>query len=182
MSDDFDKDKPQDDNVINFPGNNDKHITITEYTTHPLESVFDIEPGTTLTEYTERTPLELTEYEPYDNKDKEIEEQIQEVYSLALNSYDSVTDNVDGLEPKYVARAHEVAAGYLNIALQAAREKKELKQTKDKLEKMTKVQKGGNTTNILVSHSDILEMVRDMKIPSYDDYLEGEVIEPDPPT
>lgn len=184
MSDDYenDDDKPEG-KVIKFPNPDDKFTNITEYVEHPLEDVFDIEQGSTVIEYRERIPAPLGEYEPYDDKDKELEEQFQEVYSIALTTFDNAQENIDGLEPKYIARAHEVASGYLNIALAAAKEKKELKQSKDKLEKLAKAAKaGGNTTNILVSHSDILDMVKDMKIPSFDDYLEGEVIDPDPPT
>lgn len=176
MSDDFDDDELEG-KILQFPSDAIK------YNDHPLESVFGIESGTTVAIYTEREPTPSMEYEGFDDKDHEIEQQFQDVYNIALQSFDSVTENVDTVEGKYVARVHEVAANYLNVALAAAKEKKELKQSKDKLEKMTKNLKGGTTNNnIIVSHTDILDMVKDMKFSTCQDYLEGEVIDPDPPT
>ena len=175
MSDDKDDDK---DNIITFPGPDIQIIDGVRTIEHPLEKLFDIESGTTVVEYKERVPVPLADHSAYDEKDKEIEGQFQELYDTALQSFVDVTDGVDGLEGKYQARNHEVATMYLQLALQAAKEKKELKQGKDRLEKTSKAA-AGNTTNIVVTHSDILDMVRGMTIPSYDNYLEGEIIDPE---
>ncbi|GAG84806.1 unnamed protein product, partial [marine sediment metagenome] len=48
----------------------------------PIEEVLDIEGGTTLVPHIERS-TELTVIEEYDEKDSEIEGQLQEVYDVA---------------------------------------------------------------------------------------------------
>ena len=97
----------------------------------PIEDVLGIEPGTTPIPYTEvNSPL--VAYEEYDEKDTEIEEQFQELYDTALGAFETISENIDGIEPKFRARNHEVAVQYLNAALSAVKEKAGLKQHKDK--------------------------------------------------
>ena len=99
---------------------------------HPLEETFDIEENTTVVPYKEVT-TDLVEHEPYDNKDKELDEQFQEVYDLARESFENTREDVEMVDPKYKARNSEVAVQYLNTALNAAREKSVLKQHSDKI-------------------------------------------------
>lgn len=99
---------------------------------HPMEDVLDIESGTTIVPRNERT-TELVEAEQYDEKDDEIEEQIQEVYNAAMDAFEVQMDEVETVEGKFKARNGEVAVQFLNAALAAAKEKSSLKQHKDKI-------------------------------------------------
>lgn len=100
--------------------------------THPLEDVFNIEPGTTVVEYQERVSPPLVELPTYDEKDKEIEEQYQEVYETAMDQVQVISDEMERVQGQYKARMGEVTATMLTVALNAAREKAQLKMHKDK--------------------------------------------------
>jgi hypothetical protein len=128
---------------------------------HPLESVFNIEEGTTIVEYKESLPAELVDHQEYDEKDDEIEGQFQEVYTKAMDAFDVQSDIVDTVEGKYAARNAEVAVQFLNAALNAAKEKGGLKQHKDKLE-ATKQNGGGPKTvnnNIIIDRNELLRNI-----------------------
>lgn len=164
-----------------IPSDDEKYIDVQTTKEHPMEAVFDIEPGSTISEYKERVPATIVDYSGYDAKDKEIEEQMQEIYELSLEEFENVSETIEGLEGKYKARNHEVATEYLKLALEATRSKASLKQGKDKIDNAAK---GGNTTNntLVMSHTEVMQMVRDgAKLAADnenpDDAIEGEVTE-----
>lgn len=131
---------------------------------HPLEEVFDIEPGTTVIPKTEKT-TELVSTEEYDNKDKEIEEQFQEIYDTALSAFEDQVAEAEVVEGKYKARNMEVATQLLNTALAAAKEKASLKQHKDKTA-ISKGKLGAKTVNnnlIVADRNDILKSLINKK-------------------
>lgn len=101
---------------------------------HPMEEMLDITPGTTIVEYQERS-TDLVVHEAYDDKDVELEDQFQEVYDSAMDAFEDQMGQTDVVEGKYKARNSEVAVNFLNTALNAAKEKAELKKHKDKLKK-----------------------------------------------
>jgi hypothetical protein len=138
-----------------------KYQTVERVIEHPLEEVFDIEPGSTVIPHEERVPAELVEHHTYDDKDEEIEEQFQEVYDYAMENFENVTSSIEGLEGKYKARNHEVSANYLNIALQAAREKQNMKSMKDKLEQASQNGPAGLASNggVTMTHQEVLQMI-----------------------
>lgn len=109
--------------------------TITKYkaTDHPLENLFDIEPSTTMTQYKEIVPAEVVELPSYDAKDNEIENKLEDVYTIAMSNVATISDEMERVEGKYKARIGEVTAAMLNVALTAVREKAALKMHKDKL-------------------------------------------------
>lgn len=130
-------------------------------TTHPMEEVFDLEPGTTLEEREVRE-TELCVPDDYDQKDSEIEEQIQEIYDAAMGAFESQCDETELVEGKYKARNAEVAVQFLNSALAAAKEKASLKAHKDKTAIATGKLKGGpnqvtNNNIIVADRNDILK-------------------------
>ena len=128
---------------------------------HPMEQVLGIEAGTTIVEYKESLPTELSDHHEYDEKDNEIEEQYQEVYDKAMDAFDAQSDIVDTVEGKFAARNAEVAVQFLNAALNAAKEKGGLKQHKDKLE-IAKQTGGGPTTvnnNLVIDRNDLLRSI-----------------------
>ena len=122
---------------------------------HPLEDIFDIEPGTTVVEYKEVVPEPVVDHPAYDSKDNEIEDQLQEIYSIAMSAAVSSNDEIERVEGKYKARISEVVATNLTVALGAIREKAALKMHKDKLTpKAGNVSVDGNYTvnnNLIVA-------------------------------
>ena len=127
---------------------------------HPMEDVLGITPNTTEIQLEKRS-TELVECEQYDEKDKELEDQFQEVYDIALDAFEIHSQDTETLEGRYKARNAEVAANFLNTALAAAREKAALKQHKDKL-----VRSGGNgvgphtvNNNIIIDRNELLRTI-----------------------
>ena len=129
--------------------------------THPLEAAFNIEEGTTIIEYDEGTKTELVEHKEYDTKDVEIEEQFQEVYDKAMDAFEAQSDITEQVEGKYAARNAEVAAVYLNTALNAAKEKGGMKTHKDKLAVATRNVGKPETVNnnLIMDRNDLLKML-----------------------
>ena len=127
---------------------------------HPMENILDIEEGTTMMPAVKRT-TELVVSGQYDDKDDEIDEQYQEVYDLSLEAFEQQSQEAELVEGRYKARNGEIAAQYLNIALNAAKEKGSLKGNKDKLSLAAeKVTSGSRTTNnnlIVGDRNDILK-------------------------
>lgn len=106
--------------------------TIEVPTAHPMEDILDIEGGTTLVPTVKRS-TELTVSGQYDDKDDEIDSQFQEIYDLSLEAFEAQSQEAELVEGRYKARNGEIAAQYLNIALNAAKDKATLKVNKDKL-------------------------------------------------
>ena len=133
---------------------------VVELTDHPMEDMFGVEPNSTeIIKYEQQT--ELVEAEDYDDKDNEIESNFQEIYDKAISGYENLQETVEDIEPKYAARTHEVANQLLGTALQAAKEKANIKQHKDKIAVVksklnTKSKTVNNTiimdTNSLIQH------------------------------
>jgi hypothetical protein len=143
-----------------------KTILQAEYTEHPMERLLDLEPCTTLTEYKEVVPDVPVEHVAYDEKDTEIETKIEEVYSLAIDAATVLSDEIESVEGKYKARMGEVSATMLNVALSAVREKRQLKEHKDKLTGATRGGAGGKTVNnnlIVADRNELLRMMLDKK-------------------
>lgn len=130
---------------------------------HPLEEVFDIEEGTTMTEYTEAVPMEALKPQTYDEKDGEIEDQLQEIYESAMGQFETQSEESRNVEGKYKARNGEVAIQALNTALHAVRTKAEVKAGKDKL--VVKQQGSGpktlNQNLVVADRNELLKILGD---------------------
>ena len=127
---------------------------------HPLEEVFDIEPGSTIVEYQEPAPMTLVKPDNYDDKDHEIENQLQEVFDSAMVQYETLRDETLNVEGKYKARTAEVSIQALNTALQSIRTKAEVKASKDKL--VAKQTGGPQTLNqnlIVADRNELLKIL-----------------------
>lgn len=128
---------------------------------HPLEAMFDIEPGTTMVEYREVLPEKPVEMPNYDQKDDEIEIKLEEIYGVAMGQVALVADEMERVEGKYKARIGEVTATMLNVALGAVREKRQMKEHKDKLSPTRNTIGDNNTiTNNNVVVADRNELLR----------------------
>lgn len=131
---------------------------------HPMEDIFDIDPGTTLVEYKEVLPSDIVQMPEYDDKDNEIEEKLEEIYTAAMGTYDAVNDELEKVEGKYKARVGEVTATMLTVALNAVQEKSRLKQHKDKISIAKRTPAAGsiiNTTNnnLVVDRNQLMRML-----------------------
>lgn len=135
-------------------------IVKTKEIEHPMENELDIAPGTTLIEYQETPPGELTVVPEYDNKDSEIENQLEEIRSKAIDAFDAQQDITETVEGKYAARSGEVAVQFLNTALDAIRDKSNLKQHKDKVA-IKATPKTVNNNLIVADRNEILKIIAD---------------------
>lgn len=120
---------------------------------HPLEDAFGIETGTTIMEYHECLPEKPVDMVNYDKKDDEIEIKLEEIYSTAMGQVMLIADQMELVEGKYKARVGEVTATMLNVALGSVREKRMMKEHKDKLSP-SKYQ--GNVHNTLIVGDSVL--------------------------
>lgn len=103
---------------------------------HTLEEIFNIQPGTT------PTPVHCVEVEdveqvadtnvPYDDLDKSIDEQINDVYRIAINTAMDVQDAISSVEPSKRARSVEALATILNVGLNAAKIRADVKSSKER--------------------------------------------------
>lgn len=139
----------------------------------PFEKTFNLEPGSTLLtnnvdiyeENEEENDKEIVNKETdmnnvYDEKDNEIESQLETIYKKAINAFDDYTELIDLIEGKYKARNSEVAVLYLNAALSAINAKKDFKMNKDKLNK--KNENSGPriiNNNLITNTNDLIKLL-----------------------
>lgn len=102
---------------------------------HPLEQVFNLETGEYFDALNNQDSREIVPIEsnlpvtgnapvtpPPDHKDeddKEIDANITQVYDKAIQAFEQQAEMIEIVDPRYAARTAEVAASYLNIALNA---------------------------------------------------------------
>ena len=136
--------------------------------THPLEEILGIEAGSTLdieSEYavapTSATPVPAVVEK--DEEDAEVDKKIDTVYEAAMNAFKNQTDYTEIIEPRYAARNAEVAANYLNIALNAAATRARVKTDRKRASTFVPFGTGGGkTTNnlIVADRNEILKMIQ----------------------
>lgn len=139
---------------------------------HPLDSVFgievdtdsfDIEQNYSMVEQPKETinPNEPAP-DPKDEDDILVEQRIDEVFTAAMEAFQTQNAYLEIIEPRYAARSAEVAANYLNIALSAANSRAKVK-TDRKRANQTFIPHGNggkNTTNVIVANrEEILKMI-----------------------
>lgn len=159
----------------------DRRRTITtEVTTDTLEDVFDLVPGTTTKDVVVVETQPIHRPVEYDEKDAEVDEQFQEVYDKAMSAFEYQMERADStdVDPKYVARMHEVAANYLNTALAAAKEKSNIKSNKDKINAVMKKAASVTQNNtVIMTHADAIKALRERnkeQAALQDDAIDGE--------
>lgn len=136
---------------------------------NPLDDLFDIDnsmtTGIEIDEYTQITEGEIqamaapTESE-VDPDDVENDQRFNTVYDTALETFQNQMAYTEIIEPRYAARNSEVAATFLNIALQAATAKARVKSDR-KRATMFIPNAGGKTVNntIVATREEILRMI-----------------------
>ena len=122
--------------------------------THPLETMFNIEPNTTEVVKSE-TVGEALPHSDYDAKDSEIDTEYQEIINKAVDGFESLMEIAEDADPKYAARMMEVANQFLNTALSGAAKKADHKHHKDKLTQKVKPNKTINNT-LVINRNDLL--------------------------
>jgi hypothetical protein len=136
-------------------------INIERTIEHPLEEALDIEPGTTIVPVTNAEIIQASPSPLYDEKDTEIDTQLQQIYELATSEFNNTLSDAQFIEnPKYRVILQEQAVGYLNTALNAAKEKKDFKVQKDKLNLAKEKVDSARTVNnnlIVADRNDILK-------------------------
>lgn len=130
---------------------------------HALEKFFNVpEESTEMERVLVSYPLKKSG--DYDDKDSEIEKEFHDVFRRAMEGYESLSDILDKVEPKYRARIAEVAATYLNTALNAstkrAGQKESIHKIKQKQQEIDKKASGSRTTNNIVFNGDRNEFLK----------------------
>lgn len=135
---------------------------------HPLEKIFDMEDGTmdissdyAVTEQSNLLPAENAPVEK-DQEDIEVDKKIDSVYDAAMNAFHVQTSYVEIVEPRYAARNAEVAANYLNIALNAAATRAKVKTDRRRANTVLPSAGGNKTTNnlIVADRNELLKIIQ----------------------
>lgn len=137
--------------------------------TNPLDELFNTLPteleGTG--EYVDMTEGELSVLEApegvavpeKDEEDVVIDGKLDEVYDMAVTTFQNQMAFTEVIEPRFAARNAEVAASYLNIALNAAATRAKVKG--DRRKNAAFVPFSNNKTNgaVVASREDIMRMI-----------------------
>lgn len=142
---------------------------MTQKIEHPLEALFNMEPGALdiSTEYAVANEQKTTQVVPTvsedekDDEDKQIEKKIDDVYDAAMDTFKAQTGYAEIIEPRYAARNAEVAANFLNIALNAASTRAKVKADRKRANQFIPFGQNGKTTNnvIIADRNEILRMI-----------------------
>lgn len=133
---------------------------------NPLDELFEIEqPAHDLTEYQSVTEGELAELQApatapdADPEDVEIDKKIDTVYDAAMDAFNQQTQYTEIVEPRYAARNAEVAANYLNIALNAAATRARVKTDRKKANTFVPYANKTQNNVVVASREDIMKMI-----------------------
>lgn len=136
--------------------------------TNPLDELFNTPPTPTheLQEYDQITEGELAEMQSekagpeVDEEDTAIDRKIDDVYDAAIGAFRQQTEYTEIIEPRYAARNAEVAANYLNIALNAAATRARVKGDRKRNAAFVPYANGQKQNNVVVaSREEIMKMI-----------------------
>lgn len=133
---------------------------VTKKVSHALEDAFDIESGTTEITTVETT-TDLVQSPLYDDKDVEIEAEYQGVLDKAMDTFDRLQDEMEGIEGRFLPRLAEVSAQFLNLGLNVVKEKARLKEHKDKLLGKKNAPPTTVNQNVIIERNELLQMLRE---------------------
>lgn len=135
---------------------------------NPLDDLFDIDDemtsGTEIDDYDQAPQSALvppnTAVAEKDEEDIENDKRFDEVYTAAIDTFNNQMAYTEIIEPRYAARNAEVAANFLNLALQAANSKARNKMDRKRATAFIPGM-GGKVTNntIVASREEILRMI-----------------------
>lgn len=136
---------------------------------NPLDELFDVSndemSGYDEVQASALVPAEQTgtpaQPEVKDQEDTENDQRFDEVYTAAKTAFDNQMAYTEIIEPRYAARNAEVAANFLNLALQAAATKARVKTDRKRATAFIPGAAGSKITNntIVASREEILRMI-----------------------
>lgn len=133
---------------------------------NPLDELFQTaEPVNEVTEYKQVTEGELAAMqEPVpapekDAEDAEIDQKIDTVYTNAIETFQQQMQYAEIVEPRYAARNAEVAANYLNIALNAAGMRARVKNDRKRANTFVPYAKRNENGAVVASLDDIMKII-----------------------
>jgi hypothetical protein len=140
---------------------------LTTKITNPLDDLFntlpnDMEQDGEFIPMTEGTLASLNGEEAPPEKDAEdieIDEKIDTVYTAAIDAFNTQTAFMEVIEPRYAARNAEVAANYLNIALNAASVRAKVKGDRKKSAQFVPFTNNKTNGAVVASREDIMKML-----------------------
>jgi hypothetical protein len=139
-----------------------KFKKVTELSDNPLEGVLNIEPNSTEVTRIVYEGEPLVESSEYDNKDNEIEAQIEEIYKKAMEGHETLVEVLEDSEAKYAARIGEVVNQTLNTALSAATAKAAIKKHKDVISaKQNQAPKTVNNNLIVTNRNELVKLIQE---------------------
>lgn len=131
---------------------------------NPLDELFGIDNSDQeIVEYDTTTEGEVVAAQPpteKDEEDKEVDKKIDAVYDAALETFQNQMAYTEIVEPRYAARNAEVAASYLNIALNAAATRAKVKGDRKRMNTFIPGM-GNKVTNntIVATREEIMKMI-----------------------
>jgi hypothetical protein len=132
-----------------------------------LESIFDIEPGTTIAPVQQPMKTEIVQTNDADTsnlinqEDKEIGEQLATIYGYAVEAFEQQTNLITEVDPRFAARNAEVAAQYLNIALNSVNSRATIRNNKLKLKVDSQTPGTVNQNLIVADRNELLRLLGD---------------------
>jgi hypothetical protein len=140
---------------------------LTKKISNPLDDLFntlpmDMEEDGEYIPTTEGTLASLNSEEAPPEKDAEdieIDEKIDTVYTAAIDAFNNQTAYMEVIEPRYAARNAEVAANYLNIALNAASVRAKVKGDRKKTAQFVPFTNNKTNGAVVASREDIMKML-----------------------
>jgi hypothetical protein len=133
-------------------------------TSHPLEQVFDLEANSTQRSLVTPTPVETLPSvvtAQYDEKDSSIDTELAAVHSEAMAVANEMKSQMAFADPRGLPRMGEVAIQALNTALDAIKQKADIKKHKDKLAASGGIDSVNNVTNntLIIDRSALLDKI-----------------------
>ena len=131
---------------------------------HPLEQVFDLEEHSTNLSIPTATPSELipaAATAQYDDKDQSIETELSAVHEEAMAVASRMKQQMAYADPRALPRMGEVSIQALNTALDAIKQKADIKKHKDKLVVALTPGAGTSVTNntLIIDRATLLDRV-----------------------
>ncbi len=133
-------------------------------TSHPLEQVFDLEENSTQRSLVAPTPVETLPAittQQYDEKDSSIDNELSAVQAEAMAVATEMKQQMAFADPRALPRMGEVAIQALGTALDAIKQKADIKKHKDKLATSGGIDSVNNVTNntLIIDRSALLDKI-----------------------
>lgn len=131
---------------------------------HPLEQVFDLEENSTQRSLVAPTPVETLPAittQQYDEKDSSIDSELSAVQAEAMAVANEMKQQMAFADPRALPRMGEVAIQALGTALDAIKQKADIKKHKDKLATSGGIDSVNNVTNntLIIDRSALLDKI-----------------------